>query len=107
MRRIRLIDGAALVTLLLALGLLGMGGAEGRWPVPLVAVLATVYAAYKLIRIVIELRSGVSVGAGLGEADYDRIGRPVAFWWAMGVEAACLLLGSGVAVWLWVRLASA
>jgi hypothetical protein len=107
MRRIRLIDGAALVTLLLALGWLSMGGAEGRWPVPLVAVVATVYAAYKVIRIVFELRSGVSVGTGLGEADYDRVGRPVAFWWAMGIEVACLLLGSGVAVWLWARFASA
>ena len=102
---IRMIDRAAL--LLLALGLLSTGGAGGGRVVPLVAVLATVYAAYKLIQIVLELRSGVSVGTGLGEVDYDRVARPAAFWWAMGIDVASFILGSGVAVWLWVRFASA
>jgi hypothetical protein len=80
---------------------------SGWWSLCAAAVLATVYVVYKLVRLVLEYRAGVSVRTRrLMEGNYERATRPTAFWWAMGVEAGWLLLGAAVAVVLWVALAS-
>ena len=106
MCRISLIDSAALIVLI-GLCAFAVGGRSGPWAMPTSAALATAYVVYKLVRVALELRSGVSVGTGLGDVDYHRLARPWAFWWAISVEVASLLLGAGIAAWLWARFASA
>ena len=81
---------------------------SGWWSLCAAAVLATVYVVYKLVRLVLEYRAGVSVRTRrFMEGNYERATRPRAFWWAMGIEAGWLVLGAAVAVVLWVALASA
>ena len=69
------------------------------------AVLSTAYTAYKALRLVLEYRTGVSVRFSRRYGpDYDRATRPWAFWWAMGIEAVCLLLAASVTVLFWAAI---
>lgn len=70
------------------------------------AIVATGFAAYKTVRVVLEYRAGVSVRfSRRGGSDYWRAMRPYAFWFAMGIEAAWLLIGAGIALATWVAIA--
>jgi hypothetical protein len=111
-RRIQLMDTLFVVSGIAAIfvwACLGGRALPGRWSLGFAAVLATAYTVYKVVRLVLEYRSGVSVHFGrlrrVGP-DYDRATRPFAFWWAMGIEVLCLLLGATAAVFLWVAFTS-
>lgn len=98
----------AIMAALLAGSVIGAQAMPGRWGVLFLAVLATAFAVYKVVRLVLEYRVGVSVASGnRGGPDYERSAHPVAYWWAMGIEAAWLTIGAGLAVLLWVVFASA
>ena len=115
-RRIRVLDVlfgifiALIVTALLAEELLGPRAWPGRWSLQFFAALATVWTAYKLVRLVLEYSAGVSVQLGRrleGGPDYERATQPLAFWWAMGIEMARTLLVAGAAALAWVVFMSA
>lgn len=111
-RRIRLIDtlfAVAAVAAIAAWGWLFARAVPGRWSLAFAAVLATSYTAYKTGRLVLEYRAGVAVAFGRrwrAGSDYDRATQPIAFWWAMVIEAMFLLLGGGATVVLWVIFTS-
>jgi hypothetical protein len=111
-RRIRLIDtlfAVAAFAAMAAWGWLFVRAVPGRWSLAFAAVLATSYAAYKIGRLVLEYRAGVAVPFGRrwrAGSEYDRATQPLAFWWAMGIEAVFLMLGAGATVILWVIFAS-
>jgi len=109
--RIQLIDTVFTVLGLIAVfawAWLGVKVLPGRASLAFAAVLTMAYAAYKVVRLTLECRAGVSVHFGTrGRVgpDYDRATRPFAFWWAIGIEVMCLLLGASGSVFLWLMFA--
>ncbi|HZZ77057.1 MAG TPA: hypothetical protein VFE62_00980 [Gemmataceae bacterium] len=68
------------------------------------AVAASVFASYKLVRIILEYRAGISVpwSYKLGEdSTYRREVEPVAYWWAIGHESLYFMITTVVAGALW------
>jgi hypothetical protein len=107
--RFMVIDAAFLVAGAAAM-VVWWRSASGWWSLFAASVLATIYVVYKFVRLMMEYRAGVSVRTGgmrRWDVNYARAVRPLAFWWAMGIEAGWLLVGAAVAVVLWVALASA
>jgi hypothetical protein len=109
--RVHSIDVLFSITVLIALLTWGflVRSLPGQSSVVFAAVMATVFVLYKIIRLILEYRSGISVPFGrtrLTGPDYDRAARPGAFWWAMGIEVLVLLLATALAVVLWVMIAS-
>jgi hypothetical protein len=110
--RIELLDTVFTVSGLAAVfawAYLGVRAFPGWGALAFAAVLATAYTVYKIGRLVFEYRAGVSVHFGFQSRvgpDYERATRPVAFWWAIAIEVFCLLLGAGLAVVLWIAVAS-
>jgi hypothetical protein len=100
LRRFRSIDFAFIIILVVGF-VLTINLIKGRPAVFLLAILATAFAVYKVVRITYELRAGVSITAGLGlhDVNYPKASRPGAFWWAIGIELGWLLLASAAAVW--------
>lgn len=111
-RRIKRIDTllmvSGLLTAVLACTWRDARAEPGQWPLVLAGVLATACTTFLVVRWVLEYRAGVSVHWGLRwlRPDYDRATRPLAFWWAMGIDMACLLLVAAAAGIIWVTLAS-
>jgi hypothetical protein len=96
------------LTAVFAWAWLGAKAVLGQWSVAFAAALATAYKAYKIVRLVLELRIGVSVHCGFQSRvgpDHERATRSFAFLWAIAIEVAGLLLGAGVAVALWLVVA--
>jgi hypothetical protein len=109
--RVQSIDILFSITVLIVLLTWGflVRSLPGQWSVVFAAVMATVFVLYKIIRLILEYRSGVSVPFGrtrLSGPDYDRAAWPGAFWWAMGIELLVMLLATALAVVLWVIIAS-
>jgi hypothetical protein len=77
------------------------------------AVVATVFAGYKLVRIVLEHRIGISVASSgiftlwsrnRPDVDFSRQTEPISYWWAMCHEALWVLAAAVIAGGLWVLL---
>jgi hypothetical protein len=109
-RWITLLDMVFLLFLFVMLGLCLLAplvsslAERGMVTLILVAAAATVFALYKLFRIHLEFRAGISVSTGWYARegpDYAREKEPVSYWWAIGHESLYFLLAAAVAIGLW------
>jgi hypothetical protein len=110
--RIQSIDILFSISVLIAMLTWGflVSSVPRQWSLVFAAAIVSVFVLYKIIRLILEYRSGVSVHFGRIRRegpDYERATRPGAYWWAMGIEVVVMLLAIALAVALWVSIASA